>query len=225
MCILAFCEKRKMTHTEFMNCASGNDDGIGFGFNKNGKQAFIKGFMDEKEAWNFYKRFPEKAHIIHFRLGTAGEVGPKLTHPFICTETSNLLLSYEGTSPILFHNGMLGNWEKTARLHNIPVNKNMSDTRMLAMLIGKLGVKEAFRDVYSGSFIVLHDGTAFMRGTFIEENGIKFSNTGYLYDWSHYKRGLAYTGTTKKTETTVPNASVVKSTVMVDRNPKLIKAL
>jgi predicted glutamine amidotransferase len=197
-----------MTEKEFMNCAEGNDDGIGFGFNKGGKQAFIKGFMDGEQAYEFYKQFPKKPHIAHFRLSTAGSVTPKLTHPFICSDTSNLLLNYVGDSPILFHNGMLFSWETYAKKYDIKINEFMSDTRMLAMLISKLGMKEAL-DLFSGSkFIILKDGTAYMRGDFIYENGVYFSNTGYKYSYGRfYKKNK--TTVVKKTSTT-NNATVVK---------------
>ncbi|OQA66343.1 MAG: hypothetical protein BWY36_00907 [Candidatus Diapherotrites archaeon ADurb.Bin253] len=218
MCVLAFCEKRKMTQREFFNCASANDDGIGFGFNKNGKQAFIKGFMDANKAWEIYKRFPDKPHIVHFRLGTAGSVTPKLTHPFICTETSNLLLSYEGISPILFHNGCLASWEHYAKQYNIPVNENMSDTRCLAMLIAKLGTKEAFNLFYGGKFIILQNGTAYLRGDFIDESGVRFSNSGYKYS---YMYGFSRKSKTTKTTTTNKVATLV--TPQTATVPKRVK--
>lgn len=216
MCILVYCEKRKMTQTEFMNCADGNSDGIGFGFSKNGKQAFIKGFMDGDHAYDFYRSFPDKPHIAHFRLSTAGSVTPKLTHPFICSETSNLLLNYVGNDPILFHNGMLASWETYARKYDIKTNEFMSDTRMLAMLIAKLGMTEAL-DLFSGSkFIILKDGTAFMRGDFIYEDGAYFSNTGYKYSYSkYYSKGSYKTKTVVKT---TPKTEVNKAYVPSKRD-------
>lgn len=190
MCTLAFCHERKMTKEEFENCDDMNGDGIGFAFNKGGKQYYSKGFMDFESAWEFYEKVPEnKAHIVHFRMGTAGGNVPELTHPFICTETSPLHLDGVTEEPLLFHNGMISNWKKEAKIERILVHSYMSDTRMLAILTGKYGV-ENFKSLFKpmdGKFIIFKDGKAKLYGDFIYETGIYFSNSHYKYSMKKYK--------------------------------------
>lgn len=195
MCTLAFCHERKMTKEEFENCDDMNGDGIGFAFNKGGKQYYAKGFMDFESAWEFYEKVPEnKAHIVHFRMGTAGGNVPELTHPFICTETSPLHLDGITEEPLLFHNGMISNWKKEAKLERVLVHNYMSDTRMLAILTGKYGM-ENFKSLFKksdGKFIILYKGKAKMYGDFIYEKGIYFSNTHYKYSMRPYSYNKAY---------------------------------
>ena len=179
MCTLAFCKERKMTYSEFMTCAENNSDGIGFAWSSKKQQVYTKGFMDEKVAWEFYKRLPkDKPHLVHFRLGTAGDNVEQLTHPFIISEDSPTPLTYIGDKPILFHNGALWGWQKDCKDNNIPTHRMMSDTRMVAILCHRNGVKETLKET-SGKYIVLHKGNIYIKGHFINEDGVYFSNSWY----------------------------------------------
>jgi predicted glutamine amidotransferase len=170
-----------MTFKEFENCFNSNRDGVGFGFNKKGKQFYVKGFMDIKSAWNFYKGIPNISHVVHFRLGTSGENIPELTHPFIASELSPLPLRYIGDAPLIFHNGIIFDWKLKAQKYLIPIVKNdplMSDTRLLSILVGKFGLEyfDRFVDNYDGKFIIMNNNKATMKGKFIHEDGVYFSN-------------------------------------------------
>jgi predicted glutamine amidotransferase len=180
-----------MTYKEFENCDDSNGDGIGFGFNKKGKQYYVKGFMDLESAWEFYKKLPEKvAHVVHFRLGTAGGNIPQLTHPFICDERSPLFLEHTTEKPLLFHNGMALRWEMDAETEKIPVHNYMSDTRMLAILLGKYGIenkKTILRPSY-GKFIILDKGKATLMGEFIYDKGVYFSNNNFKYSFKSLRK-------------------------------------
>ena len=56
MCLLAVCEKRNLTDSEFTNSWRGNSDGAGFAWVKGGVVYFEKGFMIEEEALSFYNK-------------------------------------------------------------------------------------------------------------------------------------------------------------------------
>jgi len=187
MCTLAFCHKRKLTYTEFKNCNDANEDGVGFAFSRNGKQYLIKGFMTFDTAWNFYKKVPEgKAHIVHFRLSTAGTVVPQLTHPFICSDASPLHTEYEGNEPLLFHNGMVSGWKELALTNRVLTHSLMSDTRYLAIMLGRNGIenyKEHLKNTH-GKFIIFHSGKAKLIGDFIYDKGVYFSNSSYKYSYT-----------------------------------------
>lgn len=191
MCTLAFCHTRKMTFEEFDNCDMANGDGIGFGFMKKGKQYLVKGFMNINDAWDFYKKIPNNvSHIVHFRLGTAGDNIPQLTHPFICSDVSPLYLEHLTDDPLLFHNGMALRWEDDAKTERIPVTSRMSDTRMLAILLGKYGVenKKTILKSNYGKFIILNKGKATLMGDFIFDKGIYYSNSHYKYSFRSLRK-------------------------------------
>lgn len=191
MCTLAFCHTRKMSYEEFSNCDNSNGDGIGFGFSKDGKQLLIKGFMYLDEAWDFYQTVPEgKGHVIHFRFGTSGDNIPELTHPFICSDTSPVKdLTKLTEKPLLFHNGVNIGWEDEAKTENVPLHSRMSDTRFMAMMIGKYGLEnyKEFVSTDHGKFIILNKGKAKMIGDFIFDKGIYYSNNHYKYDFGFGK--------------------------------------
>lgn len=192
MCTLAFCHKRKLTEEEFFNCEYMNGDGIGFGFNKNKKQFFVKGFMNGEDAWDFYKKVPgNKAHVVHFRLGTAGLKVAELTHPFICSETSPLLTKGLTEEPLLFHNGVILAWRELAKKEGVAIHDYMSDTRLLAIMAGKYGINN-FKHLISkhdGKFIILKDGKAKLFGNFISEHGVFFSNDYYKFNLRNKNMG------------------------------------
>lgn len=225
MCTLAFCKERKMTFEEFLNCHESNGDGIGIGFCSDGKQVYVKGFMTFDEAWKAYQKLPDGPHVIHFRLGTAGAKSRELTHPFICSDDSELELSYRGETPILFHNGMIWKYEAYCKKHNIAINDRMSDTRMVAMMISKYGMKKAMQH-FDGKFIVLHSGgRALMKGDFIYENGIYFSNTYYKYSFKrNWNKNYSCTvdDVYPKTGTNVPKV-VSTSTTPITKGTTLSK--
>ena len=100
MCVIAACEKRPMTKDEFQNCFDSNSHGCGFAWRENGLVRMEKGFMDLESAWNFYETIKNiLPHVAHFRIRTAGDVCQQLTHPFIVSDCSPLILSYTGKNP------------------------------------------------------------------------------------------------------------------------------
>jgi predicted glutamine amidotransferase len=186
MCIIAISEKRKLTEKEFTNCYENNPDGAGFAYIDNGKKYYKKGFMTLKEAWNFYQKeiniFP---HVSHFRIGTSGDKCKKLTHPFIISNESELLLEYKGENDLLFHNGIISNWkdllvQNCISLKTFPEDENISDTRVLAISLSLVKNNKKLLDYFNGKFVLLSD-KIYKYGDFEENKGILFSNKAYSY--------------------------------------------
>lgn len=178
MCVIAICENRALTSSEFNECWDSNTHGMGFAFWNGSEITFKKGFMNKKDAKKAYKDIPVP-HVVHFRIASAGEVCPELTHPFLCSKKSSLLLSSKGEIPVLFHNGTVGNYQ-TLLLMAIFKTKHfpqgrMSDSRAMAVAVSQVGPD--LLDMYSSHKWVYVTKDGFRKvGDWIEEDGVFFSN-------------------------------------------------
>jgi hypothetical protein len=191
MCIIAICaEGRKLTDTEFTECWNGNTHGMGIGWYHEEKTHFEKGFMKLKDATDFYKSFPENInHVVHFRISTSGGTVPELTHPFVLGRNKHEPKNtYVGTTPLLFHNGIVTNYEEYVimlALTGTHIPEVYNDSMVMAMLFGKLwknGIPlEKLIMKYSGKYaLVFPDKIVYSGDTdFHNEKGVLFSNFGY----------------------------------------------
>lgn len=181
MCVIAICEKRPLKKKEFDACWDGNGHGMGYAF-WNGKTVTMrKGFMGKGKAWDEYKTVPVP-HVVHFRIASAGEIVPELTHPFIVDEASPLFLEYTGTNAVLFHNGTVGNWNSILYSTIIKTGRCpegvMSDSRAMAMAVSQIG--KEFLDLFSSMKWVYVAKHGFHKvGAFVEEDGVFFSNSSF----------------------------------------------
>ena len=184
MCIIAYCRDRKLTKEEFDECFSHNSDGMGIAWASKGKTHYLKGFMEKDQAWGAYNRIVPvpRQHVVHFRIGTSGpKCHPLYTHPFIVSKESPLQLSYSGMLPLLFHNGCMWKWEKHYHkhikpVHNVNAEGEVNDSRYAAIMTAIFGLKTLNNQ---SKFVILTPDTYYFFGDFVEENGIKFSNSGY----------------------------------------------
>jgi len=184
MCLIAICQNRKMSDNEIRNAFINNDDGVGIGYYKDNLVKYKKGFMKSEDFKNFYRSFDVIPHVIHFRKKTDGEVCPELTHPFIIDATSRISLEYSGTDPILFHNGIHGDWEQElivlCLINRIKIPAGpWSDSRFIAMSVHYLGTE--LLSLIKGKFVVIDNKSISYYGDFEEEKGILFSNSTHSY--------------------------------------------
>jgi len=181
MCIIAICEKRKLTTEEFDNCWDSNTDGFGCACWDGSVVKFGKGFMEKEEARTIYEALP-LPHVAHFRISSAGGVRPELTHPFLVTEDSPITYVGETKGKVLFHNGTIADYKTlltilmmfTGKLPEGPI----SDTRVFAMALAKAG--NGLFAIYSSQRFVVVSPEGFEKyGEWEEEEGIFFSNSTY----------------------------------------------
>lgn len=194
MCLLALCESRHFTKEEFEASWKKNSDGFGYGWIEDNKIKFKKGFMELENAYEEYLSFCKKEifpYVVHFRLGSP--TCPELTHPFIISEESPLLLENNDISEsVLFHNGIITSWENKLfslflYLKKVPKGE-WSDTRMLASSIAISGV-EMIGQV-NGKYIYIDKNTNEITyyGDFTDAEGIQMSNDSYKvykYNYQH----------------------------------------
>lgn len=190
MCVLILCKDRALTKDEFGEAWSRNKDGFGYAYHINNKIAFKKGMMVLADAYEEYTKIQHiLPHIAHFRLGSP--VCPELSHPFLCTEDSELLLEGETTEPLIFHNGIVSGWDKWMMnvfltLKRIPQGQ-WSDTRLVAIICKLLGF-DALKYI-EGKYLVITHNDILISGKFEdEENGLIASNTSYKKTVYHCHR-------------------------------------
>jgi len=204
MCKIAVCFKRHMNKDEFEACWRSNDDGMGYGFLKDGKLNAKKGFMIEDAAWGEYRMIPIP-HVVHFRTSTAGGIAEELTHPFLCTFESPVFKEIVTEDPILFHNGCIRNWENLARCF-WTLGKggmgNYSDSRLLATLIGDMDFLSMRRTLRMAldwdKFVLMKPGKICMIGDFEKYRDIYYSGTAptkpfqVCYSYGNRVEGTAF---------------------------------
>jgi hypothetical protein len=186
MCIIAYAEKRRLTHKEFSECFTHNRDGVGFAWFGEGMNHYVKGMTEEEEAWKFYEeQVRVLPHVAHFRIASTGEVVKELTHPFIVDKNSPIKMKYSGEKPLLFHNGTISGWQSLLLTHYMNMGKSipdepMSDTRVAAMIAAVTG-RESLRFM-SGRFVywdMAKSGRNYIIADWKEEDGAYFSNDTY----------------------------------------------
>lgn len=184
MCIIAVCEKRHLTPKEVKSCFSSNPDGAGIAWQSGDSVIFRKGFMKMTDFEAFYRRLHQLPHVVHFRNATHGDIVPELTHPFLLGWTNPI--KGRTKKGVLFHNGIISSWREM--LHLIAAlcvirKKNFpdglwSDSRALAVVVSQVGT--SYLNTLTDKFVVLTPKSGIqIWGSFIEEKGIRFSNTTY----------------------------------------------
>lgn len=171
-----------------VTCFNSNPDGAGFAYIKDGKVELSKGFFKIGEMVPAYHKIAEKygqdnPMLIHFRIATEGKVNKANCHPF----------RIKGGA--LIHNGML--WSTKQGL-----DAEFSDTRSFAQRLHnelrydvvKASINELASAIEWNKLAMLYDNGEYIRvGKWYEDNGIWYSNEGYLpWDtrgWSRVRSG------------------------------------
>ena len=166
-----------------------NRDGAGIMYAKDGKVRIDKGFMslDDLKAHlakvSKTVNLDDTAVVMHFRITTHGGTCPENCHPFPITRSIKLLKTLHQSAPIgIAHNGIIPNHPR----------KGISDTMeyIASQLAPLYDMNRRFvRDKYAMELIenaidskmafLTGSGEIYLVGDFIEDNGIKYSNTSF----------------------------------------------
>ena len=202
MCIIVAKEKNVglPTYKQLLNCFEYNSDGAGFMYVKNNKVIIDKGYMTWKKFYKRYQKlcrkfnnFENQSLIMHFRIGTSSGNTPQNTHPYpISNKVNDLHRLYTKTDLGMVHNGIIHDYTPKDKF------TNTNDTQeFILKYVSTLynHYPKFYKDKYimSGMEDITNSKLAFMDitgyiyyvGDFVEENGIKFSNTSYK-DWSSW---------------------------------------
>ena len=166
-----------------------NPDGAGLMYNRNGKVYIEKGFMHYDSFLNRLKTLDQKYNlkessvILHFRITTHGGTKPENTHPFPVTDNVGMLKKLMCKTTLgVAHNGII----------DIKPRKGISDTmEYVASQLGPLykGAPDFYRNknlmtmvsnaIDSKMAFMNGKGEIFTIGKFVEDGGMKYSNTSY----------------------------------------------
>lgn len=196
MCIIIAKDKKANVPSMdiIKTCFEHNSDGAGLMYVDKGQVVIDKGFMSfrelEKRLEVLYKKFnnfKNKALVIHCRIGTSGTNTRENTHPYcISTNYKDLHRTKIFCDLGMVHNGVITEYTPVDNKHNT------NDTQEFIMkYIAPL--YEHYRDFYKNEYIMsgLADITGsrlvfldtndelYYVGDFVEDNGIKYSNTSY----------------------------------------------
>lgn len=180
MCVIAVSKGEKLSIDCLQSMWMHNSDGAGIAYVQENQVVVTKGFMTFGDFLQAYNNIPTSPHVIHFRLATHGSITPQFTHPFRIDVPDTLELEYKAKQ-VLFHNGIIRNWERFAQFTNTPLS--YSDTYCFARYLATLDdqEKEALikRQKYS-RFALLTPNSIILFGNFHRLNGFLFSNLNWL---------------------------------------------
>lgn len=180
------------------NMFENNDDGAGFMYAANGKVYIEKGFMTE---FAFAQRINEIGEVydlkslpmvMHFRITTHGGTKPENCHPFPITDSMGMLKKRKCRTDIgVAHNGIID---------ITPKDKNISDTmayiatqlaplkRAVPLFYKNKDLLEMIYNAIDSKMVIMNGkGEMVFIGSFIDEGGVKYSNTSYAYNKKYYR--------------------------------------
>ena len=201
MCII--CAKAKgvdmPSADTIANMWNRNPDGAGFMYAKDGKVKIHKGFMTLDTLTEALAEvakttdLKETGVVMHFRITTHGGTCAANTHPFAITDSvKRLKMTRVGTDVGVAHNGIIS---------NTPRSKDISDTmEYIASVLAPLkrsnpefykdnNLLDLITNTIDGSRMCFldSDGEIATVGTWVESDGLKFSNSSYKgYTYRHY---------------------------------------
>ena len=197
MCIIISKDKncdRLPTIGELTNCFEYNRDGAGFMYVDKRRVIIEKGFMHLdgfinrfQELCKKYNDFKQKALVIHCRIGTSSGNTPENTHPYaITTKEKRLHKLYDETDLAVVHNGIISSYTPKDRGASVndtqkfileylaPIHKHYKTAYKMDKF------RDGIKSITNSKFVFLDkEERTYYVGDFVNENGLKFSNTTY----------------------------------------------
>lgn len=207
MCVIIAKNKtdRLPTIKEMQQCFTYNSDGAGFMYTDKGKVVIDKGYMTWKafikhyvELVKKYDNFKDKSLAIHFRIGTGGGNNENNTHGYPLTNNIKEMQKTHNTCDIgVMHNGIISDYTPQENYYNDTQEFIKSFMYNLKALDKEFYKRKYFRDMIKDNSnskwaILDKDDNLYTIGTFMTENGLKFSNLNhkpystYNYGYSSY---------------------------------------
>ncbi len=183
MCVLVVARTTFPTLEQLKLMEKKNPDGGGMAWIEGGAVRWKKGLTAE-QIFAQGSRLPLPV-VIHFRMATVGGAKRRLTHPFPITALSIPALEGVGDE-VLFHNGHWADWkdmwDRAIAAHRLPAHFKgpMSDTRMMALLVGAYG--EGIAEMLGlgwQKLVILSPAGPKTYGKFEDWKGLEVSNTHF----------------------------------------------
>lgn len=201
MCIIAIKPPHhkmideSIIETMFQN----NPDGSGYMYSYNNKVHIEKGFMTLKELLNSLDSLKKKVNIeeipliLHFRISTSGKTDGATCHPFPITSDLNALRkTHVITNLGMAHNGVIYDFEEKKSIYSdtqLFVNKCVSYLYDInPKFLHDDRTEKMLEPIINGSRLAFLDrhGNIYRYGDWCENDGIFYSNDGYIPWTSRY---------------------------------------
>lgn len=209
MCIIAIkpAHHKMIDESIIETMFQNNPDGSGYMYSYNNKVRIEKGFMTLKELLNSLDNLKKKVNIeeiplvLHFRISTSGKVDGATCHPFPVTSDLNALRkTHVITNLGMAHNGVIYDFEEKKSVYSdtqLFVNKCVSYLYdMNHKFLHDDRTRNLFEPIINSSRLAFLDrhGNIYRYGEWCEDDGIFYSNEGYIpytsryyhYDSSYY---------------------------------------
>lgn len=208
MCIAVFkpMGERFPTKTEFKTMFRNNPDGCGFMYADGNKVVIKKGYMTFAAFWQAFKPYrdmKEKAFAFHFRIATHGGVSRSMCQPFPYADNIRELKRLETRAPLgIAHNGMIPITDEARKISDTALFIKKYLTRIVRT---PHNIKQVDLDIIeacidSKMILLQPNGSAYLIGKFIHDDGLYFSNASYCYSYSYSCKAKPYTYTLRDDE-------------------------
>jgi hypothetical protein len=191
MCLLMISTTGRPKKEYIENGFRNNPDGCGYSWFGDDGLVHWKKNVTLEEAIKASEELPI-GFCMHMRWASIGPVTPGLCHPFPITK--NVSLALEGSAKaVLYQNGTFQGYNNILMNHLssrlVMPRGPFSDSRAIAFLLSIHGVNLLKLLDSAGKFVVQTEGKNLGFGDFIEESGMKYSNSGFR----SYTRGTGVT--------------------------------
>ena len=201
MCIIAIkpAHNRMIDENTIETMFNTNPDGAGYMYAYNNRVHINKGFMTLEELLNSLEDLKKKINIeeipliLHFRISTSGKTDGATCHPFPVTSDLNALRkTHVITSLGMAHNGIISDFEEKKSIYSdtqLFVNKCVSYLYdMNPKFLHDDRTEKLLEPIINGSRLAFLDshGNIYRYGDWIENDGIYYSNEGYIPWTSRY---------------------------------------
>lgn len=183
-------------------CFSHNNDGAGLMFVNKGKVNIVKGFMTFDKFYDYLMKLDhihnlkEHALVMHFRISTGGNVDGGNCHPYpISAKEKDLRKEYITCNLGMAHNGIISMYSKKNGVLNDTQQFIMNCVSTLYAMDKEFYKKKKPMDLLediAGSKLCFLDTeeNIYYVGSFIEDEGIYYSNSSYIpYTYPAYTSG------------------------------------
>lgn len=201
MCIIAVkpAHHKMIDESIIETMFQNNPDGSGYMYSYNNKVHIEKGFMTLKELLNSLDNLKKKVNIeeipliLHFRISTSGKIDGATCHPFPVTSDLNALRkTHVITNLGMAHNGVIYDFEEKKSIYSdtqLFVNKCVSYLYDInPKFLHDDRTEKMLEPIINGSRLAFLDrhGNIYRYGEWCEDDGIFYSNEGYIPWTSRY---------------------------------------
>ena len=201
MCIVIYAPAGVVVPEEhFENSFIGNSDGAGIMYNDKENVIIKKGFMKYQDFLDYAVNVPEDCdRVYHFRIATAGKISKEVCHPYPVVNNIKAMLCTDVVCDVAAaHNGIISWCNPVKQLQS-----NVSDSMVFLSSYlyphrNTIFKSESFREIIShasgSKFAFMNKTSVKLVGSFIEENGVFYSNSSYKSRVFPYYNGGYYGG-------------------------------